>query len=776
MANQERQTYIKRLETGLRELGELRLVPAKETRFNQVYNEVCDILFDADFYRQIWDEPVLLQIDQLFAENPPKTKVFGERVDFIKDSANTVRIINDLFFSILNSSAGEEEVVAKLERILGADTHILPHLQAGDRLNNIRSSDASPSEKIKAFLSHLSEDLAVDFGVYGEYMQRCLQALQDREEIGKASALLVNSQVNRAVVIPIKILVQSGSGRLLHLVSGKEDFKSAIGRAMQCLLGDGFIRPTDDILYTLDITEAEYTGDSIALAAAIAMFSAAKGIKIDPYAAFSGDINLSDKQWVIRRVSGISEKLQAARDYGCRQVFLPKESEPDARREDKGDLNIIFVGNLMEVLLKLQTPPERLHGDSLHVRKINTLHAICQAEGWQLSDPIPVQAGLQFTITPPTPPELKVNIYNTGAHSPKKHECEDFQRLFSELSRLDESEVPIQKVQQVFQIQDSDLRTQIRQEFERIRPLASRQEQYCDYSCYFEDGKQKLTIKQYSSGKLLLQGIAGDLYKRALDVIVPLYNLKYPQAKLVASDYLQVTSAQPPGSKLPPSREVVDIPLPYIGTDESGKGDYFGPLVVAGVWVDASILHKLKLIGVKDSKMLSDKRCYELAGQIRSICKGKYEEVEISPERYNALYEQFKAEKKNLNHFLAWGHARAIESLLERLICGHAVADQFGNEQYIKSRLMQRGKGLELIQVPKGERYPAVAAASILARDYFLQRLEQIGHQIGLELPKGASDAVITAAKAIVNRHGTNKLRKIAKLHFKTTSVVIDKM
>jgi len=241
-------------------------------------------------------------------------------------------------------------------------------------------------------------------------MQHCLQALQEREEIGIANALLVNSQVNRAIVIPLRILIQSGHGQLRHLVSGKEDFKSAIGRAMQCLVGDGFIRSTDDILYTLDVTEAEYTGDSIALAAAIAMFSASKGIKIDPYTAFSGNINLSDRQWVIRGVSGISQKLQAAHTYGCRRVFLPGENEPDARREDTGDLNIMFVSNLMEVLLKLQTPPERLHGDSLHVRKINRLRAICQAEGWQLSDPIQLQAGLQFTITRPTPPELKLNI------------------------------------------------------------------------------------------------------------------------------------------------------------------------------------------------------------------------------------------------------------------------------------------------------------------------------------------------------------------------------
>lgn len=773
MDSNERQNHVKRLESCIRELRELKLIPAKAQRLSEVYNEICEILFDADFYQQVWDESVSLQVDQLFTENPPRTEIFGDRVDAIRNRTGTVKIINDLFFSILDSNASEEEVIAKLEKILGVDTCLLPHLRAEDRLNNIRSGDAAPSEKIKAFLSHFSEDLAVDFGEWGECMQHCLRALQEREEIGKTNALLVSSQVNRAAVIPIKILIQFGDGRLRHLVSGKDDFKSAIERAMQCLVGHGFIRPTEDALYTLDVTEAEYSGDSIALPAAIAMFSAVKGIKIDPYTAFSGNINLSDRQWVIKGVTGIPQKLQAALAYGCRRVFLPGENEPDVRPRDAGDLKVTFVSNLMEVLLKLQTPPERLQGDSLHVRKINKVHAISQAEGWQLSDPISIQAGLQFTITPPTPPELKLNIYNTGAHSPTKHECEDLQELLLELSRLEESEVPIQKVQQVFQIRDSDLRTQIRQEFDRMNPADSREEQYCDYSYSFEDGKQKLVVKQYTSGKLQLQGMAGDLYKRALDVILPLYNLKYPQAKLAVSDYLQVASYARTGSKPKLESEIEEIPLPYIGTDESGKGDYFGPMVIAGVWLDEPTLHKLELMGVKDSKMLSDKRCRALAKEIRTVCNDKYQEVEISPERYNELYEQFRVEKKNLNHLLAWGHARAIESILERHNCGHAVADQFGNEEYIASRLMQRGKNLKLIQIPKGERYIAVAAASILARDYFLRRLEQISQQVGIVLPKGASDVVIDAAKTIVKRTNAEELKKVAKLHFRTTKLIL---
>lgn len=218
------------------------------------------------------------------------------------------------------------------------------------------------------------------------------------------------------------------------------------------------------------------------------------------------------------------------------------------------------------------------------------------------------------------------------------------------------------------------------------------------------------------------------------------------------------------------------VPLPYIGTDESGKGDYFGPMVVAGVCVDASIQATLEALGVKDSKLLSDKQCREMAAQIREVCRDKYEEVEMPPERYNALYEEFRKEKKNLNHLLAWGHARAIENLLTRHPCSHAIADQFGDERFILSKLMEKGKEVNLVQTPKGERYIAVAAASILARDRFLARMEKLSRKYGVNLPKGSSDRVLTPAKLIVAKKGTEELRKVAKLHHKTTQKVLEEI
>jgi ribonuclease HIII len=195
-------------------------------------------------------------------------------------------------------------------------------------------------------------------------------------------------------------------------------------------------------------------------------------------------------------------------------------------------------------------------------------------------------------------------------------------------------------------------------------------------------------------------------------------------------------------------------------------------MVIAGVLLDSATEVALRDLGVKDSKTLSDKRCQELAVKIRQLLPGKYEEVEIQPERYNQLYEQFKAEGKNLNHLLAWGHARAIESLLLKWMCSHAIADQFGDENYIRSKLMENGKKIQLIQLPKGERYIAVAAASILARDKFLSRMENLRDAYRIELPKGASDSVVNVGKKFIQTYGQESLGKIAKLHHKTTEKI----
>jgi ribonuclease HIII len=204
-----------------------------------------------------------------------------------------------------------------------------------------------------------------------------------------------------------------------------------------------------------------------------------------------------------------------------------------------------------------------------------------------------------------------------------------------------------------------------------------------------------------------------------------------------------------------------------IGTDESGKGDFFGPLVVAAFFMPEGHEDILRELGVKDSKRTSDARCREIAdvlkkGYVHSV-------VAVGPEKYNDLYRKLR----NLNRLLAWAHARAIENILERVPAGKAVTDQFGDEKFVRNALLKKGRTIELVQMPRAEEDPAVAAASILARAEFLTRLRSLSRETGADLPKGASTQVEEAAVRLVREKGPDILERVAKTHFKTTARVL---
>lgn len=200
--------------------------------------------------------------------------------------------------------------------------------------------------------------------------------------------------------------------------------------------------------------------------------------------------------------------------------------------------------------------------------------------------------------------------------------------------------------------------------------------------------------------------------------------------------------------------------------DESGKGDYFGPLVVAACYVGPE--HLAELEGVKDSKRLTDKQSLALSAAIRRSCP--HAVVAIGPAKYNELYTKFA----NLNRLLAWGHARAIENVLEQQPANLVISDQFADPAGLRRQLFERGRSIQLESRVRAEADVAVAAASILARAEFLRRLERLGAEYGITLPKGASPQVVVAARRFVERHGRQELGNVAKLHFKTTQAVLE--
>ncbi|MEK7693377.1 MAG: ribonuclease HIII [Chloroflexota bacterium] len=236
-------------------------------------------------------------------------------------------------------------------------------------------------------------------------------------------------------------------------------------------------------------------------------------------------------------------------------------------------------------------------------------------------------------------------------------------------------------------------------------------------------------------------------------------------AALVSGTPSAVKASKSAGTTIEP---VLPDAACWVGSDESGKGDYFGPLVVAAVALTQTNWRVLAELGVQDSKNLTDARASALAGQIRDAFPN--EVITIMPPRYNELWAKFR----NVNRLLAWAHARAIENVIEKAPdATAAVADQFGDESLIRDALFKRGREVRLVQMPRAERDPAVAAASILARAEFLRRLDQRGRQAGVRLPKGASSQVDAVARAIVAQRGPDALHAIAKTHFKTTQRVI---
>ncbi|MBA3273070.1 MAG: ribonuclease HIII, partial [Chthoniobacterales bacterium] len=212
------------------------------------------------------------------------------------------------------------------------------------------------------------------------------------------------------------------------------------------------------------------------------------------------------------------------------------------------------------------------------------------------------------------------------------------------------------------------------------------------YTLFFAQ-KEKLSAAVYEKGpKLLLQG-------RGIEDFVQ-FELEpniLGEAKL---GYEEVHSP--------------DMFEPHFGVDESGKGDFFGPLVIAGVYVDRGIARKFMDAGIQDSKRIgSDARIDALAESIRTTQGAVVDAVVIGPERYNDLYEKFG----NLNKLLGWGHARVIENLLaKRPDCPRALSDKFADARVIERSLLQRGRGIQLDQRTKAESDLAVAAASIIAR------------------------------------------------------------
>ena len=281
-----------------------------------------------------------------------------------------------------------------------------------------------------------------------------------------------------------------------------------------------------------------------------------------------------------------------------------------------------------------------------------------------------------------------------------------------------------------------------------LRSFTECKRDYADF-CMEGDG---VNVAYYPKrGRLLVQG------KNAEEFVNELLPLAVPTSRSAA------------GQKPVPSGKT-DM-RPHFGIDESGKGDYFGPLVIAGVYSNEETAPQLLAAGCRDSKLISDdNKIHEIAEKVKKIPGVAWEIVCIGSKRYNELYADFK----NLNRLLAWGHSRVIAALHEQVpTCPRALSDQFANPRVLQLALRKMGVPIQLEQRTKGESDIAVAAASILARDRFVQWMREAAAAAACDLPLGCAPHVEKAARKFILRHGAERLGDVAKLHFKVTARVM---
>ena len=270
---------------------------------------------------------------------------------------------------------------------------------------------------------------------------------------------------------------------------------------------------------------------------------------------------------------------------------------------------------------------------------------------------------------------------------------------------------------------------------------------------HFQAKGEGYTVSFYTSGKLVIQG------KRTAEIVSKYFEPDMPHAGFVLTQNLNIQNP----AQVTQNVSAGDIaPYPHIGIDESGKGDFFGPLVIAGAFLDESAAQTLSKAGVCDSKKLDDKKIQELENLIKEV--STFDIIAISPSKYNELYAKFK----NLNKLLAWGQSTVLENLVGKKPCKIAISDKFADDAVIQSALKERGKSIKLIQQTKAEADTAVAAASILARAEFVKRISNLSAQYGINLPKGASNLVLEQGQKFAEKYCRGELKNVAKLHFKT--------
>jgi len=212
----------------------------------------------------------------------------------------------------------------------------------------------------------------------------------------------------------------------------------------------------------------------------------------------------------------------------------------------------------------------------------------------------------------------------------------------------------------------------------------------------------------------------------------------------------------------------------HAGLDESGKGDFFGPIITATVIADKAAIESWIAAGVKDSKRLVDTQILKLDGLIRATRGAVVRTCFCGMPKYNELMLKPTA---NVNRLLGWQHSKTLLAALAKKRVPWGLLDQFSEQPLVQNELKKQNlENFELRMRTKAEEDPVVAAASIVARAEYVRQMADLSRDFGGKLQKGASAAVKEQAKEIINKFGTAALGNFAKLHFRTAYEVVSEM
>lgn len=747
---------------------------------NRAITALESSLLDNDAYKIIGDERILATALRLIFE------CYGEarrpQLEGLREHLELIRAVHDRFFAILDHTVD-------LDSLLYESLAVWPLVakpiscqfghQDRDDLHQVRST-GSTEQRLENFLSRYFQLLGAKgcgeiVALLEHPVEIALEGYKHMHSAWTVYGLFTISDTGE--VYGIKVRAEgNGQGAIKALGSIGPEMQKAADRALVCVQE---MRPQTRVWnFTWEIgrDDSTFEGTSIGLALTIGILSKVDAFDIDPYTGWTGHVDWASGQ--VRAIDQINAKLQGAKELGIRRVFLPDANTPEVH--DPSSIRLVPVQSIADARQQLISQTySRTHTDlaRLALAKIRELEVELSTHGLRVtvSDEVTykrvkitdyreealllVYHAKELKVVPGGKPNTRLQNLVT----------EVADRVFGIRQTTEtKNTTPSGRMRDKYSVQDPNIQRQVEKHIFARHEALREDEKNCAYRAKIFKGNQTVFVRQFRSGTLTVDGDVPLFHEindgiRAILGVIGMLGNEGVQTKVQE----QVRAV-----------EAVDLGEKWVGSDEAGKGDYFGPLVSSAVLLDQQQAELLEGLGVRDSKNLSDNRNRELAAQILKLCGKRAQVVIIPPSRYNALYEEFRREGKNLNTLLAWAHTRALENILVAFPQEHltVLVDKFADEKEILGKLLTeaRSANLRIVQLPKAEANVAVAAASILARAHFLEALEGLAKRYGIELPKGASDPRIPdIGKQIVARWGQSELAKVAKLHFKTTERIL---